>query len=119
VQWRPGTIRVAPSSLEAVQADAAAFSVSFAELLDRALLPDPRVVGLSERATSGPPALSPPSRVDDGRAVTASGSARPWLALLCALFTAAALATAKKMRVNSAGIVTDVPVRSAAPSGSR
>ncbi|HUR27842.1 MAG TPA: hypothetical protein VM509_06630, partial [Planctomycetota bacterium] len=44
VQWRPGSIHVAPSLISAEQADSAVFSVSWAELFDRARLPDPEVV---------------------------------------------------------------------------
>ncbi|HUR27260.1 MAG TPA: hypothetical protein VM509_03680, partial [Planctomycetota bacterium] len=118
VQWRPGSIHVASGKISAEQADSAVFSVSWAQLFDRARLPDPDVIALSERASAGPPAVQPPSRAEED-ASAASGSARPWLALLAAVFTAAALVAAKKMRGKSARIIANESVRSPARAGSR
>lgn len=55
VSWRPGWVRVAfGDPLEDRSGDPGAFAVSWAELLDRALLPAPSVLPQGEREPAGP-----------------------------------------------------------------
>ncbi len=92
VLWRPGKIHLALTSLSCEQADPAVFSVAWAKLFDRARLPEPEVVGLLERRSSGPVSVRAPRGVADADAFAAIVSAAPWCALLASLLVLVALA---------------------------
>jgi hypothetical protein len=89
-----GRIESAWSTLDAPRGDPAAFAVSWAELLDRVLLPAPGVVALAERQAAGPARFEPPAEPPAEPLGPARAAPAPrwdaWLALacLCALLAA-------------------------------
>ncbi len=94
VQWRPGEVRTCVSALSAERADPAVFALAWVALFDAARLPVPGLVGVAERAKTGPLRVDPPKAA--GRASKASvQNLAPFLAVLASALALAALALAR------------------------
>lgn len=91
VRAHPGRLDVSWVSLEEPRGDPAAFAVSWAALLDRALLPARGVVALAERRAAGPSAFRPPSSAPLSEAQPVAPAYDAWLAAAAALLAFAAL----------------------------
>jgi hypothetical protein len=90
----PGRIEIAWSDMERASGDPAAFAVSWAALLDHALLPHPAVVPLAERMASAPQRFEPPRALPLSEASLAAVDAGPkiaaWLSLAALVLALAA-----------------------------
>ncbi len=85
VTHAPGRIEIAWSDMQRPSGDPAAFAVSWAALLDSALLPHPAVVPPAERMARAAERFEPPRAPPDSEARTAAVDAGPkiaaWLSL--------------------------------------
>lgn len=88
VRARPGRLQVGLSELGEPSGDAASFALSWAELLDRSVLPGEGVVPLEERLAAGPPLVAPGAAPPPGADASGAGAA-----LDAGLALGAALAT--------------------------